>query len=1803
MPGKTILKNIAWLLIAAFVITTPSYTEGVSLSVSADNHALAVSPLFERPAKSDSNFFLIAFAVAEHLFADRLPERTLIKSVRDKFRGNPEALELLRSLLIAETRDNAICLRYPRADGIYDVWACLPENIKEESVPVLPAGQSWVQIGPFGFSASKVALAPKADNSEPLIGHGFKYKDLAGVKVTTWEDSPEFINILESLEDTISSNIKEKTLRDRLLTALFEFRSGKSGKRLGTVKSRYLDSAHYYLGFGTSASLALAGEFLRDPCLNKYAEEALFHELFHAAHSVGQNGREIGADSDIHFDALRLAAVIYWGLDEKRVANIHTIEALEHHSANALGRSVRKWKEKKENVRHAMVYDDSDFLLDALRASLAEARSRKNTDALFNLLSSCDEASRSNPRYTNEARYPILRAVTRLNKRRKDELLAILLALDNEKFRDLTVTDSIILMLKKDVPDDWIRRQAPGLTGRRVWQVSSEIWNAGGGLGRVMQFHGLGMRELLRKTGSSLCHIEPYYETGTDRKTGKPVELDYAAMLGVSPEGIEEIDRFKVGFGKHNALAVCYKATNKHGIETYLIKGFRGENEKIPYYTRSMYEYRSAIHPDSVGIEEFAAFFSLASAELIRRREAKRRIEEGNAWKAPVSHFNDGQLGLAPYFIEKRFSEDPAFKRGLVAYTTHTFPNRIFFEETEDEGGILDYNPCLRAIGIPYDDELRYFHHRMRIKDRNWIPIADITSAGLRTADWINGVSGRHVDELLDDRKYDENGKWGKIPGRFVAVTNGDLRPATAKRYRDIMKGLFGNKVDAEEPTPKQTYATNREAKKELNKLLGLDFDPELPVLSYTGRGVDEKIGGQRALSDKNIIELVKMGVQVIIGANKQTDFAISERLSKLYRTIQSEKKESPSDYRGNFVFLEGIDLEGQRAILAASDVQVQDSDPSTEAAGYSEADIGVCGGLQVAPPWKEGILQAQGILINPDTLGNGRGNVFVPELREKIQKDDYEKLQKGTYDTAFNEKVGKAYLELFRNIFDRGGDSKEVLNKLSSHQARAVRLSRVIDARNTSAEYLRQFSKAIEEKERRMLDEKVIMRSTGKTLERLEEEGMREWLESLYGKSYEETPELTGIPGKADLAFERIFEKKDGKKTGKTKEMVNRVGWTLPNVRWTLDHKDALQDVLNDARAIRDGGFKYVIFCGMGGSGLSVQFVRDTFGKKADIKLFSLRTTDPGAIRDILNEIKASEDSDTRGALGKTLIIPISKSGKTEETRTHIDYFTELYKSLELDIKKHMRVITDKGSPISGLGEQKEIQLNGKADIGGRYTSPTTRIFLLPLALVAPQRITPILERAKAMNDAEDIEKDTFTRLGVFLYLMAREYGRDKLTLLVPDELRQFPMWSEQLLEESLGKDGKGITLFYDEGLSPADLKKPEKDGRVFVRINVGQKRPGEKLWQAVSEDVYPKFEINMESLQDTGGLMLGFQRAVATFGYLWDICFIDQPAVEDYKEATTALMNAARESGKPVDIPEEWQDYRADYGKLSLYYLPLLEAGGVSDSDLEAEVKRLGSDMADAACVYAAILNLLINKPGFEAAELTTYCKMTPEAREILKAARKDIFTRGFRMPSKLGEGPDKNHSYQQNLEAGKNMFFSTYILPMAFRQPEELKYDTDLIKAQAIGTVNSMKKKKRKAVLITSKKSIDESAGDIDRFFADVRKYLDIPDSRENKPAVETERDWVRSAKNAAKAIHYINKDLLPPVEAGKTVYYLIHEGLIPISIRDKFKSLLNKMDDDFADVREKIRIVEAANIESDIARYLGEDGIVNIALSGK
>jgi glucose-6-phosphate isomerase len=597
-----------------------------------------------------------------------------------------------------------------------------------------------------------------------------------------------------------------------------------------------------------------------------------------------------------------------------------------------------------------------------------------------------------------------------------------------------------------------------------------------------------------------------------------------------------------------------------------------------------------------------------------------------------------------------------------------------------------------------------------------------------------------------------------------------------------------------------------------------------------------------------------------------------------------------------------------------------------------------------------------------------------------------------------------------------------------------------------------------------------------------------------------------------------------------------------------------SLNQVLIDAEMIRR--MKYCIISGMGGSGLSVSVVNSAFRQMADRpQPVVLQTTDPAVIKDILENI-ARRDSVSLKEILQNLIIPvISKSGVTAETESHWRYFKDLYAAEKIDPKGHFIFYSDPGSPLfwqehqnralTGLAAERQrlleelqpvvrpIQLNGRADVGGRFTAPTTAVFLLPLALQFRETersasvLLQVLKEADRMNSGTPYQ-DPFIHLAAFLYYMAAQLKKDKLTFIVPEELKDLPVWAEQLFMESLGKNFKGIEVYSGEDLNMGLLKDVATNDRVFLRINLAGQETQPQFTDRLKNAGYPLFDIPMNSIEQIGGVMLGLERTVALIAFLWDIVFVDQPGVESYKQKTRALM-ANVKPGELVQVPPEWTKQSARYKDLlSISYAPYLEAGqqrhkmsgtpgktfpeGFKDNlvlaaELDAELNRLNADRNNAPAVYAALINITHQKGGLQSVRTLCYGHMTDELAAILQKSR-SVYSRALRVPTYLIEGPGVNHASMQSIMDGPDRGFNTIIMPAASAQPdpavlktgispEMLRYDENLLRGPTIGTIQALIEAGRGAVLINLNKEIGtltpQDLADLSNFFREVAGYL--------------------------------------------------------------------------------------------------------------
>ena len=326
--------------------------------------------------------------------------------------------------------------------------------------------------------------------------------------------------------------------------------------------------------------------------------------------------------------------------------------------------------------------------------------------------------------------------------------------------------------------------------------------------------------------------------------------------------------------------------------------------------------------------------------------------------------------------------------------------------------------------------------------------------------------------------------------------------------------------------------------------------------------------------------------------------------------------------------------------------------------------------------------------------------------------------------------------------------------------------------------------------------------------------------------------------------------------------------------------------DALVDGAAA--GGIDHVLVLGMGGSSLSPEVTRRTFGHGRGIELRILDSTDPVAVTGITEGIDPA----------RCLAITSSKSGTTAEPLAflaHVEQF--LSDALGDAARRHLIAITDPGTPLAATAVEQGWRMvaENPPDVGGRF-SALTLFGLIPMAF-AGVPLSPLLDRAAAARvDPQPV------RMGVALAALARA-GRDKLTIVADPGIGSFGLWAEQLVAESLGKQGEGIIPVADEPLGDASEYGSD---RVLLHLRLTGEHDADVA--AIGATGIPVFVMDIREPLDVAGLYMGLEMAVATAGAALGVNPFDQPDVQAAKEAANRALAGAGvprdDRGEPEDI-----------------------------------------------------------------------------------------------------------------------------------------------------------------------------------------------------------------------------------------------------------------------------------------------------------
>src|SRR5260370_1941625 len=188
-----------------------------------------------------------------------------------------------------------------------------------------------------------------------------------------------------------------------------------------------------------------------------------------------------------------------------------------------------------------------------------------------------------------------------------------------------------------------------------------------------------------------------------------------------------------------------------------------------------------------------------------------------------------------------------------------------------------------------------------------------------------------------------------------------------------------------------------------------------------------------------------------------------------------------------------------------------------------------------------------------------------------------------------------------------------------------------------------------------------------------------------------------------------------------------------------------------------------------------------------------------------------------------------------------------------------------------------------------------STRVFLLPAALGLPGRLHEIMRRLNAETTLQPgiVEDDPFVRLAAWLSDQM-DHGRDMLMLDLPPRWPPLATWVEQVVEESLGKDGRGLLVFSDQDLGSASAW-PDRFCVLQIDEGSGGERPS-RPWAGLRID---SPDDPFSRMAACARCFAGWNLTVALVGYLQGITFAGQPAVVHYMSYARHLRDA--EGGLP--------------------------------------------------------------------------------------------------------------------------------------------------------------------------------------------------------------------------------------------------------------------------------------------------------------
>lgn len=446
-------------------------------------------------------------------------------------------------------------------------------------------------------------------------------------------------------------------------------------------------------------------------------------------------------------------------------------------------------------------------------------------------------------------------------------------------------------------------------------------------------------------------------------------------------------------------------------------------------------------------------------------------------------------------------------------------------------------------------------------------------------------------------------------------------------------------------------------------------------------------------------------------------------------------------------------------------------------------------------------------------------------------------------------------------------------------------------------------------------------------------------------------------------------------------------MGWTdlASNPPTDLDRICAFAD-----EALSEG-VDYIGLLGEGGSSQAPMTITKLCAAlHPGVRFSTLDSLSPVYVKQILHGVDYA----------RAIFVVSSKSGGTIETLSLFRViWDEVVRALgEDEAGRHFVAVTDPGSELEALAAERGFRgvFLGEPTVGGRFSALS--VFGLVPAALCGLDVRDMARRAAEMERmcSRDAPGNPAVQLASFLISNISPASASCFTYISPQPGRVFGLWMEQLVAESLGKDGKGVVPHIEIDVNLLNHHLPTHPVVVY------HTNPDSTFDREASmlSPLVPQRSYMLEDPMDIGRHFVLWEYAVAFMGWLMEVPPFNQPDVQAAKTNTKAIL-AGHLPDRTHRLGEPWVS--AEYSDA------FADETGIVDP----------TQMHSVDTVIDAFMSLA--RPG-SWISVNAFLPFTGERRGPLEVIRHTL-ARHLEVPCSLEIGPRYLHSTGQLQKGGTN------------------------------------------------------------------------------------------------------------------------------------------------------------------------------------